>query len=289
MVVEVIEHLQRIKPKDGWSLSHKSGGRSSAENLVRLLRKNVPVTDSYFLDIVVHGGTKQKPVVVGILTKGQTTVQGQVLVNESGKVIGSKNIELVTIHNYTPSSSSTTSTFHSTTTNSSSPPQRSTTSNRSTSDIDNEKILKYGGIVIAGAVLARILATPFIGPFVLLPLLFLFLVHTCPVAGTFDAKKELKRIMRGHYLPEEHPKKPKGMFQETIARLAATVTTEVATGIAGYSVQTMSLPPIPAVLESVGPCCILQTVYVPSIQFTYYFLGVHNRWYLVHQIEDRTS
>ena len=58
-----LEHLQKLNPSDGWSIEHKSGGLS---NLVRLTRRKVPLTDSYFLDI--HYDVTNTRQVVGILT-----------------------------------------------------------------------------------------------------------------------------------------------------------------------------------------------------------------------------
>ena len=55
----------------------------------------------------------------------------------------------------------------------------------------------------------------------------------------FDlAKKELKRVLRGEHLPENHVDKPKGFFDQALSRINATVTTELATGL-GYEVSMM--------------------------------------------------
>ena len=47
---------------------------------------------------------------------------------------------------------------------------------------------------------------------ILLPLVYFYGLQTCPTVESFDAKKELKRVLRGHHLPEDHPNKPKGFF-----------------------------------------------------------------------------
>ena len=95
-----IEHLQRIKPNDGWSIDIKT-----STSLVRLLRRNIPVTDTYFLDIHYDAiGTRN---VVGILTpprQDSTTVQGQVLVDSSGKLLATttnQRISIIPISGYT--------------------------------------------------------------------------------------------------------------------------------------------------------------------------------------------
>jgi len=69
-----------------------------------------------------------------------------------------------------------------------------------------------------------------------IPLVILYSMQTCPDPNTFDAKKHLKRFLRGEYLPSNHPEKPKSWFAEPFTRLQATVTAEVATGL-GYTVS----------------------------------------------------
>lgn len=59
----------------------------------------------------------------------------------------------------------------------------------------------------------------------MLPLFYLYLVQTCPSPATFDAERELKRVLRGHYLPEDNPEKPRGWLQETMASVTASVAT----------------------------------------------------------------
>lgn len=84
---------------------------------------------------------------------------------------------------------------------------------------------------------------------------------------SFDVKKELKRILRGHHLPESHPEKPRGLFEQTLARIQATVVTELAT-LPGYTVRMENLVP---------GAVLLAVVVVPSVDMTYYWLGAANR------------
>jgi hypothetical protein len=80
-------------------------------------------------------------------------------------------------------------------------------------------------------------------------------------------KKELKRILRGHHLPESHPEKPRGFLEQTLARIQATVVTELAT-LPGYTVRMDNLVP---------GAVLLAVVVVPTVDMTYYWLGAANR------------
>jgi hypothetical protein len=93
-----LAHLQRIRPNDGWGVERK---KESSGGLVRLTRRNVPITDSYFLDVHVIVEPPQN-IVVGILTgvqRSDGTVQAQKLVDGNGKLLGS-TVQLVSVSNY---------------------------------------------------------------------------------------------------------------------------------------------------------------------------------------------
>ena len=112
----------------------------------------------------------------------------------------------------------------------------------------------------------------------IVPVGYLYLVHTCPSADTFDAKKELKRILRGHHLPANHPDKPHGFLSEALARLQATVTTELAT-LPGYDVTTINL----------AGACVVACTRVPSLRRDYYWVGVGQRWWYVYGAEMKNE
>eukprot|EP00542_Grammatophora_oceanica_P015821 CAMPEP_0194034590 /NCGR_PEP_ID=MMETSP0009_2-20130614/7013_1 /TAXON_ID=210454 /ORGANISM="Grammatophora oceanica, Strain CCMP 410" /LENGTH=200 /DNA_ID=CAMNT_0038675577 /DNA_START=390 /DNA_END=995 /DNA_ORIENTATION=- len=144
------------------------------------------------------------------------------------------------------------------------------------SDDENRQILFYALCAIGGAlVLKFVLNALFLVYIFVFPLAILYAIQTCPSMDTFDAKKELKRVMRGHHLPEDHPNKPRGWFNETMARVQATVATEVATGLSGYEVSVYNL---------LG-AAILTKVYVPSVQMTYVWLGIVEKWRFVYGYE----
>lgn len=199
----VLKFLKSKKPLDGWSVERKS----SSSSLVRLTRRNVPLTESYFIDLHRDIDTGN---VVGILTRpGRNgTCQGQILVDSSGKPAGN-NIQLMTVSSWVPSAS----TAQRTQTTSSSSASATSARREATptlSDESNRDILRYAagffGVLLALRVVAQATALIALG----LPLFYLYLVQTCPPIASFDAKKELKRVLRGHHLPEDHPNKPKG-------------------------------------------------------------------------------
>ncbi len=72
---------------------------------------------------------------------------------------------------------------------------------------------------------------------ILFPLAILYAMHTCPPNESFDAKKELKRVLRGHHLPDGHEGKPKNdWISRTVARVTASVAAEAATAL-GYELS----------------------------------------------------
>lgn len=82
--------------------------------------------------------------------------------------------------------------------------------------------------------------------------------------------------MRGAHLPEEH--QPKGWLEDKVNRLAASISTELATSL-GYEVR---------VSDYFG-AAKLSTVKVPIAGFEYYWIGMVNRWLYVGQREMRSN
>lgn len=124
----------------------------------------------------------------------------------------------------------------------------------------------YGMAAIGAAVVYRVLLQQLALLFLLLPVAYFYLLANCPSVESFDAKKELKRILRGHHLPENHPEKPKGFLSETFARIQATVATELAT-MPGYEIQ----------MTDVASVAILAVARVPAVETEYYWVGAANR------------
>jgi hypothetical protein len=269
-----LEHLRKIKPNDGWSIESKDKGLS---NLVRLTRRKVPLTDSYFLDI--HYDATNSGQVVGILTTGLGKVQAQVLVDRDGRPIGDK-IALVSISGYPVKASSRMSSKSSTTRATTIPNFNQSTSNIPTlTDAQNRDLMMYGGAAMVAAALFRILASSLVSVAVLLvPIAYMYLLSTCPTVESFDAKRELKRILRGHHLPEDHPEKPKGILSETIARIQASVTTEIAT-LPGYEVT----------LVPFAGAAIIACTRVPSVQKDFYWIGAAKKWTYIYEADIRND
>eukprot|EP00526_Cylindrotheca_closterium_P020320 CAMPEP_0113617930 /NCGR_PEP_ID=MMETSP0017_2-20120614/9060_1 /TAXON_ID=2856 /ORGANISM="Cylindrotheca closterium" /LENGTH=128 /DNA_ID=CAMNT_0000527393 /DNA_START=128 /DNA_END=511 /DNA_ORIENTATION=+ /assembly_acc=CAM_ASM_000147 len=105
--------------------------------------------------------------------------------------------------------------------------------------------------------------------FVCLPLVYIYALQTCPPASSFDAKKELKRALWGHHLPEGHPEKPKGFFAgESLAtRVASSVITELYTW-PGYEV---SMIPIAGAV-------IVADLVIPTEYVQHFWLGAFGKW-----------
>ena len=104
----------------------------------------------------------------------------------------------------------------------------------STGDVPNlmedpRQALMYFAAIVASAVLIKIVfQAMFVVYIVAFPIIYLYAVQKCPSVESFDAKKELKRVLRGYHLPEDDPNKPKGLIGETLARVQAAAATEVA-------------------------------------------------------------
>ena len=244
-----LAHLQQLKPTDGWKLEYKRG--TTGVRLVRLTRRGVPVTDAYFLDVALD-----QQQVVGLLAAPKSgRAQAQVLIDRYGKPVSGR-VNLVTVR-YPQSH------------------DNSSNSNRSTAlltDAQNRDLLFYGGSAVIGAIIFRFVFQAMYGLYILaFPLLYLYLVMNCPTPESFDAKKELKRILRGHHLPENHKDKPKGLLEETLARLQATVTTELAT-LPGYEVTLVPL----------AGAVVVASCRVPSMQLDYYWIGACQQWWFVY-------
>jgi len=264
---KALDHLNRIKPYDGWSLHSYKG--SDGKSLLILRRRNIPLSDSGFEDIVYDPRTDN---VLGILQSSSssssssslsgTKRKGVILIERGGAISRRKQVIDVEIARETSNSTESSSTSGS-------------MSVSGISSEQNKQILQYGG----GMILSAILVNAFSDAIQLLSLslsvlLIPFLIiasMACPDISTFDAKKELKRVLRGQHLPENHPEKPKGWFAETTARVAATVAGELATGL-GYEVTHMPLI-----------CAIFTTVKLNSLDTECYWIGAFNKWYFIMQ------
>ena len=268
-----LTHLRTIRPNDGWSVQKEEGKG------VRLLRRNVSLSDNFFQDIHY---CPDKNLVVGILTSDGTTCQ--VLVDDRGKPVS--DVRVIPVSSYDPktvknsnfaksrshAASSGASTSRGTTWPSmaeSSPPNPLIPN---LTPGQNKKIVQYGLMVVGGLTVLKILANANLAGLylLLLPLLYFYAVQNCPSVESFDAKKELKRIFRGQHLPDNHPNKPKGFLEELAARVTASVTAELAT-FPGYELEMTNL----------GGAAWLVDVRIPTAKIQCYWIGAFNKWYYI--------
>jgi hypothetical protein len=138
---------------------------------------------------------------------------------------------------------------------------------------DPAAVLKFFGFAVMSLVVMKILYSALFAVWIaVFPLAYLYAVQKCPSDESFDAKKELKRVLRGHNLPDGHPDKPKGFISETISRVQASVATELATA-PGYQV---------AIYDFIG-AFKLAVVTVPTIEQDLYWIGFAQQWKYLFQ------
>jgi hypothetical protein len=254
-----LAHLQQLQPTDEWKLEYKKG--TTRVPLMRLTRRSVPITDTFFLDVVYDQDATHQ--VVGLLAAPVAGLaQAQVLVDRYGKPVssGRTKIQLVTVRHPQPVVSNNNNN------------NNTAASSTVFTDAQNRDLLFYGGSAVMAAIVFRLVTSAIFGLSILaLPLVYLYLVYNCPAPESFDAKKELKRALRGHHLPENHRDKPKGILEETWARVQASVATELAT-LPGYEVTLVSL----------AGAIVVASCRVPSVRMDYYWIGAGQRWWYVY-------
>lgn len=143
------------------------------------------------------------------------------------------------------------------------------------SDAVPREWLEIFAIILFTCVTARLLAAASaIASFVAVPLALLYLSASCPSNDSFDARRELKRVLRGDALPENHPDKPKGFFSKVVSNVSAAIETTAATGL-GYTVE---------MIDVVGVFRVA-IVRSPTLKKDYYWLGAINRWRFLYERE----
>ena len=274
-----LSHLRRLKPLDGYSV--ESYLAASGRRQLRLKRRNIPVADEGFEEIVLErtGGSGSGGRVVGIrvLTSRGDAGRGLVLVHADGKVCGDAQEIAVDMKNTATTSAASRggcgsarnlSSMSGTRRSSSSGGASSTPSSATAalSDADNQLLLQYGLMALGALlVLKLVFAAINVLAIILLPALYLYASANCPTIQSFEAKRELKRVMRGSHLPEEM--QPKGFFEQGLNRIAASVTTELATSL-GYEMS---------MTDCLG-AAKMATLKVPLAGQEFYWLGVMNKW-----------
>jgi len=90
---------------------------------------------------------------------------------------------------------------------------------------------------------------------------------------SFDAKKELKRILRKENLPDDHPEKPKGWLGKMASKAIASVAGEAMTA-AGYTIKFDDFAGVVRIAE----------VELDVDKSTLVWVGVVNKWYFLKQV-----
>ena len=298
-----IRHLLLLKPTDGYSA--ESYQSSSGRVQVLLRRRNVQLGEtSGFEDLVLDPDTKCVVGVTEYIDPLHKYARGVVLVEKDGSVCRDhREVRRLTVPSgvasQQPSSNNTATNGdrrrEPPATQRQANPQNNTTiggpstvlsdavdavaaltrGDPLTSRHNLALVYSIGFVLVATSILRVILSAMFAIWILAFPLAYLCGVQACPTNASFDAKRELKRVMRGHQLPEDHPDKPRGWLAENLARVAATVTTELATGLSGYEVE----------MWDVAGAAKVATVRVASINAECVWIGWFGRWTYVYQRE----
>lgn len=283
---EAIRYLNRIKPVDGWSADLYVS--SEGKKKVTLRRRNAPLCDAGFEDIILD--SKATGCVVGITTyipAGGSPKYGRgiVLVEKDGTVCRTQRDVRVTLHEEKPDADEVLTASRERMRNdrerarasvAARDRERSSAGSNATngmSDEQNMQLVTAAMYAVAAAAAIKILSAVLFSLWLaVLPVVFVYAVHTCPSNESFDAKKMLKRVMRGEQLPDNHPDKPKDWLSRSIARVAASVGTELATSL-GYEIDLMNI----------AGACTIATVRVPSTELDFYWIGAFGKWHYLMQ------
>ena len=202
--------------------------------------------------------------------------RGIVLVDKNGKPYNSSssaatvtvqmaNVSTTSVASAAARSSSSSSMRGSSRQSSRSTSSATTAQSAPLTNVNNELIIQYGLMTLGALLVLKIISSAInLLTILLIPVLYLYASANCPSNDTFDAKKELKRVMRGAHLPKEQ--QPKGFFEQKLNRFAASVTTELATSL-GYEIR---------MTDCLG-AAKMAAVKVPVASAEYYWLGVFGK------------
>jgi hypothetical protein len=226
---QAVQHLRSLKPYDGWSVEAYTN--SLGKDLVVLKRRNASLSNSGFEGLLYdESGTK---CVIGITheigsTEKSSFVRGVVLVEKNGTVAreqreirttikkgsssnsgqNTKDLPEVDAKNKTERHSqqrgSRRENMGSANATRNAPSGSASATRNAPSDLNplndeqTSEIVKLGLIFIGVVTLMRMIASIFTSIYVIVvPLALLYAMQTCPSHETFNAKKELKRVLRG--------------------------------------------------------------------------------------------
>lgn len=259
---EAIAFLNSIKPTDGYSIGIYQ--ESATKNRkVSLRRRNVLLHDETGFNELVWDTKSGGVVGIQVSLEEQNRGMGLMLVESDGTVCIKQRAVNVVLHE--PSKT----------------PDRlkkmkkaRKPQNQTLSDEDSAKLLQYGMYAIGGLIALQVFSS-------ILPMLLVIMIPALAYASTtlppdesFDAKKEIKRVLRGVHLNDDNPNKPKGWFEETVARVTASVTTELSTTVAGYEVEFTHFALFATYVR----------VHVIAAKCECYWVGAFGKWWFLRQV-----
>ena len=265
----VLTHLKLVKPFDGWTIEVYHTG-SDQRKLLRLCRRGAPLTNHGFSEIFFD--KDGSGCIVGI--SDTDSAKGLVIVEADGSVARVNREIFVTRHSIIRTASDG---VNSVLERARQERQRRRDERQNQkpevatpclTDEQNKRLLQVTGVVfLVLALLKIIFSTLFKLSILLLPVL-LYASQNVPSNESFDAKKELKRVLRGHHLSEDDPRKPKGWLEETIAKVQASVTTELSTSF-GYEIE----------MTNILNFATLAHTRVPAAKVDCYWIGIFGKWH----------
>ena len=188
----VLHHLRRKRPLDGYSIEKYVD--NCGRHVYRLKRRNIPLYDDGFLDICLH---KNRTIGVEVVTSDKQAARGTVLVESDGKP-STDNARV----NIQMSDCATISTGSAARSSSRSRTVTSRTGGTPETMQDgqgvNEALVQYAALGLLALIGLKVLFSiiNFLS-ILLLPFAYLYMAANCPDISSFDAKRELKRVLRG--------------------------------------------------------------------------------------------
>ena len=133
-------------------------------------------------------------------------------------------------------------------------------------------LMQAGGCFVSILLLSILLSgSPFIIflVIVVVTLVFALMHRDCPSDDSFDSKRQLKRVLRGHHLADDDPGKPKGFVGQNWRRLQASIATELPSVMGQHHVT----------IQPIGTIAKVARVRVQQKEYTW--MGVMGRWLYV--------
>ncbi len=205
---KALKQLTTLKPYDGWSLESYVSSASN-KTLIMLKRRNVPLYKKGF-EFIYYDESDSKNI-VGITsiigdTDNSIMCKGTVLVDHEGNVVREEKgvkLQVKKMEKYLEKEINEAKISREKNIKNAKEAQKNNEGSREPvlpgiTDEQTSELAKLGLFLIGGLTILRIVSSLFFSVnFVLMPLIVLYAMSTCPENSSFDAKKELKRVLRG--------------------------------------------------------------------------------------------